>query len=111
MTIMNYDELDATQKQLVLWFTLERKIPMHCTLAAAGHIGELWEARAFLMHFPKGTIQHDELVSRLQLGRTGDESIFDYIARIVPDYQMLEQRGDAELDELLVSVNLFSMPL
>lgn len=111
MTTLNYEQLDQTQKQLVLWFTLESKIPMNCTLAATGHIGELWEAKACLMHFPKGATQHDDLVSRLKRGGSGDDSILDCIARIAPDYKTLGQRSDAELDELLASVNLFSTPL
>lgn len=104
MKKLKFSELDAAQKRAVSWLADEAGTITPTILAATAHVGELWEAKAFLMHFTKGTAPYEQLSSRLRLGDTTTESIFDAIKRIAPTYATLEQRSDAELGEVLSSL-------
>lgn len=100
MQTLKFDELDATQKRLVSRLADEAGTLTSLILASTSHIGELWEAASFFQCYPSGTAQHEQIASRLRLGDGTDEGILDVIKHIAPDYVTLEQRGDAELDEL-----------
>lgn len=104
MRTLKFDELDATQKRLVFWLADEAGTLTPFILAAAKHIGELWEAKAFLMDYTKGTAEHEQLAIRLRLGDTSPESILDAIKRITPNHVTIGKRSDTELDELLSSL-------
>lgn len=101
MPTLKFEELDASHKQLVFQLAFEARTPTRFITDTATHTGELWEAQAFLMDHPKGTTEHEQLASRLRLGDASSESILDAIRRIAPDYVMLGERSNAELDELL----------
>jgi hypothetical protein len=101
MRKLKFSELDPNQKRLVSWLANEAGTLMPTILGAAGHIGELWEAKAFLKHFPKGSAQHAQLTNRFRLGESTTESILDCIRRAAPAYATLGERCAAELADLL----------
>ncbi|GAC1415069.1 MAG: hypothetical protein NVSMB6_17330 [Burkholderiaceae bacterium] len=98
---LKFNELDSTHKRLVHQLADEAEILTPCILAAASHIGELWELRFFFEHFPRGTHERAQLANRLQPGSDATGSILDCIHHAAPSYQTMGQRCDAELDELL----------
>jgi hypothetical protein len=71
------------------------------------HVGEIWEAAAFMKEFPKGTAERTTLAERLRLGDTSAESILDCIEPAAPAYRTLAERADAELDELLADLRAY----
>lgn len=104
MNTLNFSEFDSNLKQAVFWLSYEAQAPTSAILSAAAHIGELWEAKAFLMHFPKGTTEHDQLVIRLRLGAAIAENILDCIQRTAPFYVTVGECCTDELaDRLLAS--------
>lgn len=100
MKKLKFSELDSTQKRAVSWLADAAKTLTPTILAGAVYAGELWEAEAFLRHFPPGTEQHAQLSSRLRLGCSATESILDCIRRVDLPYRTLAQRGEAELIDL-----------
>lgn len=96
-----FSELDAMQKRLVQWLADEAETLTPIITASAAHIGELWEAQAFFLSYPKGTTQHAHLTMRLRLGGNSDECILDVIQRAAPSYVALGQRCASELTDLL----------
>ncbi|WP_211454443.1 hypothetical protein [Collimonas antrihumi] len=101
MQKLKFSQLDPTHKRLVYQLADEAETLTPCILAAASHIGELWELRFFFDHFPRGTYKHAQLVSRLRPGNTEAGSLLDCIQRVAPEYATLGQRYGSELDELL----------
>jgi hypothetical protein len=102
MRTLKFNELDATEKRLVSQLADESGALTPFVITSAKHVGELWESASFFRCYPRGSAQHNALASRLQLGNAINESITDVIKRIAPDYTMLEQRDDAEVDELIL---------
>lgn len=96
-----FSELDAMQKRLVQRLADEAETLTPIITASAAHIGELWEAQAFFLSYPKGTTQHSHLTARLKLGGNSDECILDVIQRAAPSYVTLGQHYDFELADLL----------
>ena len=101
MQKLKFSELDLTQMQAVYWLAHAAETVTPTILAGAVHVGELWEAEAFLKHFPPGTEQHAQLANRLRLGGFATETILDCIRRVDLPYRTLAQRGKAELTDLL----------
>ncbi|MBZ2207670.1 hypothetical protein [Massilia soli] len=104
MRNIKFSNLDPTTKHAVFWLADEAETLTAVVTAAAYHIGEIFEAAAFLKEFPKGTEAHTALAERLRLGGTSGESILDCIKRVVPVYLCLGESTDAALDELLVEL-------
>lgn len=106
MTTLNFSELDSNLKRAVFWLADEAGTLTSIILPAVTHVGELWEAKAFLKHFPRGTVEHEQLVSRLRLEAATTEGILDCIKRVAPSYTMLgEDCTDELLDVLLAPEN------
>ena len=104
-----FSELDAIQKQLVQRLADEAETLTPIITASAAHIGELWEAQAFFLCYPKGTTQHARLADRLRLGATSSECILDVIQHAAPAYATLGQRCASEQDDQLSeSENVFT---
>ncbi|WP_211451157.1 hypothetical protein [Collimonas antrihumi] len=101
MQKLKFNELDSTHKRLVYELADEAETLTPRILAAASHIGELWELRFFFDHFSPGTPERAQLVKRLRPGSAATESILDCIHHAAPSYHTMGQRCDAELDELL----------
>lgn len=96
-----FSELDASERRAVTWLADEAGTLTPTILSAAAHAGELWEAAAFLKHFPRGTTQHARLVDRLKLGRAGSKTILECIRLAAPTYATLGQRCEPELADIL----------
>jgi hypothetical protein len=111
MEKLNFSELDAHQKRLVFWLADKAGTLTPTILAAASLPGELWEAKAFLKHFPRDSEEHAQLVSRLRLGGTSSESILAVIEHVAPTYQTIGQRCALESAYLLPESENFSMGL
>ena len=92
MNTLKFSELDAVQMRLVFSLADEAETLTPLILASASHIGELWEAKAFLKRFPRRSAQHSQLTDRLRLGSNAKESILKCIERIAPDYMTLGAR-------------------
>lgn len=104
MPTIKFSDLDSTEKRAVFWLADEAETLTPNITAAASHIGEIWEAAAFMKEFPKGTPQHTALAERLRLGDTNAECILTCIERVAPAYASLSEASDAELDELLADL-------
>jgi len=104
MPKIKFSDLDPTAKRAVFWLADQAGTLTPTIRAAAAHVGELWEAVAFMQEHPEGTAAHATLAERLRLGTGSDESILDCIERAAPTYRSVGDRVDAELDELLASL-------
>lgn len=103
-------DLDPTDKRAASWVADQAETLTVFVTAAASHIGEIWEAAAFMKEFPDGTTERSALADRLQLGGRSAESILDCIERAAPAYRTLAGRAtDAELDELLADLRAASV--
>ncbi|WP_295997169.1 hypothetical protein [Rugamonas sp.] len=107
MPKINFADLDSTGKRMVFWLADEAKTVTSLITDAATHIGEIWEAAAFMKQFPEGTAERATLAERLQLGDRSAESIPDCLKRAVPGYRTLAEAADAELDELLADLKAY----
>jgi hypothetical protein len=105
MRKLKFSELDSAEKRAVFWLADEAKTLTPTILAAVTSVGQIWEAKAFMKHFPKGSASHTTLADRLRLGGRNTESVLDCIRRAAPAYETLGARADAELDELLEPEN------
>ncbi|WP_147383953.1 hypothetical protein [Noviherbaspirillum sedimenti] len=101
MKKLKFSELDPNQKRAVSWLADEAGTLTPTILAATAHVGELWEAKAFLKHFQRGSTQHEQLADRLRMGGAGAESILDCIHHAAPAYETLGDRFALELTDLL----------
>lgn len=104
MPKIKFSDLDPTGKRDVFWLADEADTLTPNITAAASHVGEIWEAAAFMKEYPKGSAAHTALADRLRLGKTSAESILACIERAAPAYRTLGDRADAELDELLADL-------
>lgn len=104
MRKIKFSDLDSTEKRTVFWLADQAEALTPNITAAAAHVGEIFEAAAFMKEFPKGSMAHATLADRLRLGDTNAESILDCIKRAAPTYRTLTERTDAELDELLADL-------
>lgn len=102
MRKLKFSELSPTQKRLVFWLADKAETLTPTILDAAEHIGELWEAMAFLRHFPQGDERHTQLVKRLQNVSAATGSILDCIRRVSPAYVTLGQRCELELTDMIL---------
>lgn len=108
MQNLNFSDLDSTGKRAVYRLadeadTFTTRIP-----DAASHVGEIYEAVAFMKKYPKGSAAHAMLADRLRLGGQSNESILACIERAAPTYRSIIDRADRELDELLADLqNMF----
>lgn len=107
MLKVQFSDLDSTGKKLVFWVADEAKTVTSFVTAAAAHMGEIWEAAAFMKQFPEGTAERATLAERLQLGDRSTESILECIGRAAPGYLSLAEVADAELDELLADLRAY----
>jgi hypothetical protein len=105
MTKVRLADLDRNGKRAVVWLADESETPTPMITAAATHVGEIWEAFAFVRAFPKGTQQHMALVARLRLGSMSCEGILDCIKRVAPEYCTLAERTEDDLEDLLADLN------
>lgn len=104
MTKVRLADLDLNGKRAVFSLADETETPTPVITAAARHVGEIWEALAFMRTFPKGTQPHMALVARLRLGSMSDEGIMDCIKRAAPAYGTLAERTDDDLADLLAGL-------
>lgn len=105
MPRVKFSDLDLTDKHAVIWLADQADALTPNVTAAAVHVGEIWEAAAFMKAFPKGTAEHTALADRLRIGDQSAESILDCIERAAPAYWTLAKRAtDAELEELLAGL-------
>jgi hypothetical protein len=104
---IKFSDLDPTDKRAVFRVVDEAETLTAFVTAAAAHVGEIFEAAAFMKEFPKGTAEHTALADRLRLGDTSAESILACISRAAPTYRTLTERADAELDELLADLRAY----
>jgi hypothetical protein len=104
MPKIKFSDLDSTEKHTVFWLADEAETLTPNITAAASHVGEIWEAAAFMKEFQKGTPEHTALAERLRLGDTSAESILACIKRAAPAYATMSEASDAELDELLADL-------
>lgn len=100
MPKIKFSDLDSAEKRAAFWLADEAETLTPTIIAAATHIGELWEAEALMKEFPKGTAAHTTLAHRLRLGDTSAENILDCIRRAAPAYCTLGERIVIELDDL-----------
>lgn len=107
MSKVEFSDLDSTGKRAVCWLADEAKTVTSFITAAAAHVGEVWEAAAFMKQFPEGTAERAALAERLQLGDRSTESILESIKRAAPGYRTLTEAADAELDELLADLRAY----
>lgn len=108
MPKIQFSNLDSTGKRAVFWLADEAKTVTSFITDAASHVGEIFEAAAFMKQFPEGTAERATLAERLQLGDRSTESILDCIERVAPAYRTLAGRAsDAELDELLADLKAY----
>jgi hypothetical protein len=108
MPKIQFSDLDPTEKSALFWLADEAKTLTAFVTASAAHVGEIWEAAAFMKEFPEGTAERATLAERLQLGDRSVESILDCIERAAPAYRTLAGRStDAELDELLADLRAY----
>lgn len=107
MPKVQFSDLDSTSKRAVFWLADEGKTVTSSVTSATTHIGEIWEAAAFMKQFPEGTAERATLSERLQLGDRSAESILDCIKRAAPAYRSLAEAADAELDELLADLKAY----
>lgn len=104
MPKIKFSDLDPDGKKAVFWLADEADTLTPNITAAASHVGEIWEAVAFLKGHPKGSLAHTALADRLRLGDTSAESILECIKRAAPAYRSLNEAADAELNELLADL-------
>jgi hypothetical protein len=104
MPIVQFSDLDSIDKRAVFWLADQAKTVTSLITDAATHIGEIWEAAAFMKQFSEGTVERATLAERLQLGHRSAESIPDCLKRAAPGYRTLAEAADAELDELLTDL-------
>lgn len=107
MPKIQFSDLDSADKRAVFWLADEAKTVTSLITDAANHIGEIWEAAAFMKQFPEGTVERATLAERLQLGDRSAESIAECIKRAAPGYRTLAEAADAELDELLTDLKAY----
>jgi hypothetical protein len=107
MPKIQFADLGSADKRAVFWLADEAKTVTSLITDAATHIGEIWEATAFMKQFPEGTAERVTLAERLQLGDQSAESIAECIKRSAPNYRTLAEAADAELDELLTDLKTF----
>lgn len=62
MPNIQFSELDAIGKRAVFWIAEEAKTVSASVIASAVHIGEIWEAAAFMKQFQTGTPERTALV-------------------------------------------------
>lgn len=109
MPRVKFSDLDLSDKHAVFWLADQADTLTPNVTAAAVHVGELWEAAAFMKAFPKWTAEHTALAARLRLGDQSAESILDCIERVAPAYWTLaEHATDDELDELLAELSAYA---
>lgn len=108
MPKIQLSNLAPTDKKAVFQVADEAKTLTAFVTAAASHVGEIWEAAAFMKQFPEGTAERATLAERLQLGDRSAENILDCIKRAAPAYRTLAGRAtDTELDELLADLRAY----
>lgn len=100
MKKLKFYDLDQRGKRLVHQLAIEADTVTPCIVSAASHVGELLEMKAFFQAFPRGSHQHEQLASRLQLDGGGAESIYDLIACTAPLYETLGARALKELADM-----------
>lgn len=108
MPKVNLFDLDSTAKSTVFWLADQAETVTALVTESVSHVGEIWEAAAFMKEHPRGSAPHAALAERLRLGTNSAETILDCISRSAPSYLGLAQRTDEELDELLA--DLISTP-
>jgi hypothetical protein len=104
MAKIEFHALDSTGKRAIFWLAEEAETLTSMITGAAAHIGEVFEAIAFIKENPKGSAAHAILASRLQLGGQSKETILACIERAAPAYRSIVDRPDIELDELLADL-------
>lgn len=101
MPKFKFSDLDVMGMHAVFWLANEAKTTTPVITASASHVGEIFEAAAFMRKFPKASAEHSFLAERLRSGDQSDINILDCIANTSPSYLTLANSTDAELDELL----------
>lgn len=107
MPKIQFSDLDPSTKKAVFWLAEEARTVTSFVTDAAVHVGEIWEAVAFMKRFQEGTAERATLAERLQLGDQSAKSILDCIKRTAPSYRTLAEAADAELDELLADLKTY----
>lgn len=101
---MKLDQFDSMQCQCIVSIALDTGVAPDRIAGAAMRPGDVWEVRAFLLHYPDGTPEAARLIERLRQGDEAPESIHDIINFAAPSYVSIAEQTDAELDRLLNSV-------
>lgn len=104
MSKFNFSDLDPASKRTVFWLADQVETATAFITDSVSHVGEIWEAAAFMKAYPKGSFPNAELAARLRLGNKCAETVLDCIARLAPGYSNLAERSDEELDELLADL-------
>ena len=104
MPKVNFLDLDETAKSTVFWLADQAETVTASVTKSVSHVGEIWEAAAFMKEHPHGSTPHTALAERLRLGDNSAETILDCISRSAPSYLELTERADEELDELLADL-------
>lgn len=104
MPKLNFSDLDSMGKRAAYQLADEADTLTTWITDAASHVGEIYEAVAFIKAYPKGSAAHAILTDRLRLGGQSNESILACIHRAAPTYQGIIDRADCELDELLADL-------
>jgi hypothetical protein len=104
MAKIEFNTLDSAGKRAIFRLAEEAETLPTLITDAALHIGEVFEAVAFIREYSKGSPAHAILAARLRLGGRSEESILACIERAAPAYRSIVDRADSELDDLLADL-------
>ena len=104
MPKFKFSDLDLAGMHAVFWLAKEANTTTSFITASVSHIGEIWEAAAFMRKFSEASKERSVMVERLKLGDQSDIGILDCIANTSPTYRTLAESTDSEFDELLAAI-------